>query len=217
MKTINSDALDLIARALGLSGVGAPLTEFLDGQLEQVLDVTTLVRRGRTQAGTGGIYTGVLENNHGAANTQISGIEPYTTAVGAIAPYPSPMPAGFDVWIIGATVRRVSGTGTVVAIMALDTIAPQQGWGIDEAGAAVVADDPLPLGHWNTIVASTDTYVATPDGELWVPIGLRVPRPPQSDTSLNFSTTASAISVYRASVLLGVFPIGLGQDVVAGK
>lgn len=216
MKTVDSDALAIVTRALGLTGVGAPLTEFLDASLDQVLDVVPLVRRGRTHAGTGGVFVGNMQNTHAAGDTQVSSFQPYTAATGAIAPYPTPMPAGFDVWILGASVRRVSGTGTIGAHLNVGPPDVMQGWGIDQAGAAVVGLQPIYLAHWDAVVITgAHAFLVTPDGNPWVPIGHRLMRSPAGDTALEFVTTASAVSVYACMILLGVFPISLGQDISA--
>lgn len=217
MKSVDSQALGLVNRALGLTGAGAPLTEFLDGTVEQTLDIAALVRRGRTQAGTTGIYYGTLLNNHAAANTQISGLSPYLTPVGALPPYPSPMPAGFDIWILAAAVQQISGSGTFTGALSINTSDAVQGWGIDEAGAAVTGLGRFPLVFWDSVVTQTTEFGLTEAGQPLGWIGLRLLRTPANDSSINFSSTSSAAAVFRCQILLGVFPIGLGQDIVAGK
>lgn len=212
MKTVSSQALGLVNRALGLTGAGAALTEFLDGQLDQTLDVAPIVRRGRTQAGTGGLYYGVFENNHAVADTQVSSIAPYRTPVGAIPPYPSPIPPDFDLWLIGAAMVRASGSGTFTGALFLGLGDVPQGWGIDEAGAAVVASTSFPLAFWDSVVGQTVTFGLTEQGEPYVPIGLRMLRPPDQANTLDFSSTSSAAAVFRLFVLLGLFPASLGQD-----
>jgi len=216
VKTVDSQALGLVNRALGLTGAGAPLTEFLDGQVDQTLDIAALVRRGRTQAGTGGIYIGVMENVHGAADSQQSQIVPYNVAVGAVAPYPSPMPPGFDVWILAATIDQVSGAGTLAAALSLEPLTDNLlGWGIDESGVAATGISTLPLAYWDSVVTVGREFgLLGGVGQPWAHIGLRLPRPPLSDVALDFDTTSSAIATFRCYILTGVFPIGLGQDVI---
>jgi len=213
MKKVDSDVLGVVNRALGLSGVGAPLTEFTDGTLEQVISVNDLARRGRTQAGTSGLYYGVMENDHTDAETLISQFQPYTAATGAIAPYPSPMPAGFDVWIIGAAVDQVSGTGTLEAALFIDPPAANQGWGIDDSGAAVIAADGFAIARWNGLATATREFGLQADGLPWARIGMRMMRPPLSNAVLQFSSVSSATSVFRCYITIGVFPVGLGQDI----
>jgi len=212
LKTVDSQALGIVNRALGLTGVGAPLTEFLDGQLDQVLDVGSLVRRGRTLAGSGGMFFGLLRNIHAAANSQVSEIQPYFPNGAEIDPYPNRVPLGFDVWVLAATVEQLSGTGTFTGALFMDPAANSQGWGIDQAGAAVTGDRPMPLAFWDSVVAQDRTIALQEDGSPWVRIGMRLMRNAQSNTGLRFSSTSSALATFDCYILLGFFPIGLGQD-----
>jgi len=214
VQRINSQALSLINRSLGITGTGSQQTEFEDGNLQQTIDVADLIRRGNTQGGTGGIYIGALTNIHGASGVLHSAFQLYSSAAGVIAPYPNPMPIGFDVWILGASVRRVSGTGTVEALLNVNTAAAVQGWGVDDSGSATTTIDPIFLAHWDTIVTiGVFDVVMNEGGQPYQPINWRIVRPPASDTAVQFSTDASALATYRCMVLVGVFPIGLGQDV----
>jgi len=214
MRRVNSEALVLVQRALGISGVSVGgVTEFLDEQLDQTVDVGRLIRRGRTQAGTGGLYYGLLENVHGAGNTQESLIAPYLTPTGSNPPYPSPMLASFDIWVLGAHVSRLSGTGTFTGALFIIPTATVQGWGIDESAVAVAAAVPsTPLAFWDSVVTQTRTFAIKEDGQPFQRIGLRLIRGARNATQLRFSSTSSAVSTYRCHVLLGVFPIGLEQD-----
>lgn len=214
MKTVDSQALEVVNRALGLSGVGAPLTEFLDGILNQSLDVTALVRRGRTIALSTGIFYGLLRNNHTAANTQTSRFEPYIGGTGAVLPYPSPLGRGFDFWVLAAITRQLSGSGTFTGALFIDPNTTLLGWGVDEAGAAVSAAARLPLAYWDSVVTQTDEFGLMENGQPWARIGLRLPRLNRNDVGLVFSSTSSAAAVFDCYIILGVFPVGLGQDVL---
>ena len=65
MKKIDSQALDVLQKALGLSGPGSPITELTDGVVDQVLEVGGVIRRSRTQAGTEGIHAAVQGDKAG--------------------------------------------------------------------------------------------------------------------------------------------------------
>ncbi len=212
MKTIDSDALAIVNRALGLTGAGAPVTEFPDGTLDQVLDVSALVRRGRTQAATQGIYGAVLRSVHGAADSNAVTVDPYevgTTAV--IAPYPNPMPPAFEVWLLGGSVRRVSGTGTLTAVLTMTFPAVNQGWGIDNNGVAVLVEAEHPLVFWDASASEGITFgLRNGTRGPFQRIGTRVPR----GSNLRLRSTSTALSTWDCSLILGVFPVGLGQDVV---
>lgn len=210
MKKIDSDALDILTKALGLTGRGAPITELLDSTVDQTLDVVPIVRRGRTLAGTQGLFTGIIRNIHAAANSIETGINPYTFgATGLISPYPNPVPPQFDIWLLGAILTRVSGSGTIRAI--LDAQYNTQGFGIDSAGAAVVATNTMVLAHWDAFVSEGIVFGVTAGGELaYMPINLRLPFTGSPGLALR-STSSAAITI-DCQILMGLFPVALGQD-----
>ena len=214
MKTVDSDALGLVNRALGLTGAGAPLTEFLDGTVDQTLDVQSLVRRGRTLGRSGGIFFGLLRNIHAGAGTLTSRFEPYVGGTGAVLPYPSPVNIGFDLWVLAAITRQLSGTGTFTGALFLDPNTTILGWGVDDGGAAVSAAARMPLVFWDSVVTQTDEFGIMEDGQPWGRIGIRLPRLNRNDVGLVFSSTASALATFDCFIVLGMFPIGLGQDVL---
>ncbi len=213
MKTVDSQALAIVNRALGLSGAGASLTEFLDGSVDQTLDIGELVRRGRTIAKSQGIFMGLLRNIHAGSGTLTSSFPPYTGGTGAILPWPSPMPLGFDVWVIGAFVRQLSGSGTFTGSLIIDPNTTNLGWGVDDGGAAVSAAARIPLAFWDSVVTQTDEIALMEDGQPWAKIGMRLFRLNRNDVRLMFSSTASALATFDCFIMLGVFPVGLGQDV----
>ena len=213
MKSIDSQALELVNRALGLTGAGAPLTEFLDGFVDQTLDIGALVRRGRTLAKSTGVFFGLLRNIHGAADTQTSSFPPYTGGTGGIVPYPSPMPLGFDIWVLAAFVRQLSGSGTFTGALMIDPNTTILGWGVDQAGLAVNAIARMPLVFWDSLVTQTDEFALMEDGQPWAKIGIRLFRLNRNDVRLLFSSTSSAIATFDCFIMMGVFPVGLGQDI----
>lgn len=197
-------------RALGLTGAGAPITEMQDGHLEQVIDVAPIVRRGRTITVTGGIFTGILQNVHGAANTVTSQETPFDIAVGRISPFPTPLPRGFDLWLLAASVRRVSGTGAVSGLLSMDPLGASQAFGINSAGVAVVAQSRFFLVAWEQLQSMPSDDVGLDfTGQSYVKIGTRLLR----GCNLLFTTTSAAATTLRCELLLGLFPIALGQDI----
>lgn len=211
-KKIDSDALGVLNKSLGLSGAGSPMTELTDGIVDQVLSINEVARRGRTQAATQGIYTGLFENVHSAADTERSSVNIYDIGLGVIAPWPDPMPVQFDIWLLSATCSRLSGTGTVNASLGIIYGAAQQGWGRTDTGVGVVASPEHVVALWDSvIVVETFTFLRLEDvGGLSAQPGIRLPRSP--DTVLTFASASSAISTYRCQLVLGVFPASLGQD-----
>ncbi len=213
MKVVDSTALLEVNRALGLTGRGSAITEFLDGQVDQVLDIGPLVRRGRSIGDGRGIFFGVLRNTHAGADTQVSAINPYAPAAGNIHGYPDIIPVGYDVWLIGAAVDQLSGAGTLEALLFMDPPANMQGWGIDQAGVAVVTGGEFCIARWDAVVTSTEEVGIQADGLPWARLGIRMMRGHQIDARIRFSTTSSAAAVFDCFILLAVVPIALGQDV----
>ncbi len=209
MKKIDSQMLESLNKALGLSGVGSPVTELTDGIVDQVIDVGPIVRRSRTQANTAGVYTALIRNVHGAGNSLSAGIAPFLGAAAALEPYPSPMPAGFDVWLLSSVVTQSAGTGTVSAALRVDV--PARLMGLSSLGASVGAA--MNVAFWDTIVDESILFaIKSNQTEPVQKIGLRLPRDPA--TQLVFSSTSSAAATFDCLMMLGVFPVGLGQDVI---
>jgi len=215
-KRIDSDALSVVNAALGLTGAGSPMTELTDGVVDQALDVAPIVRRSRTLKPSEGIFTGLFQNNHGAADTQTSIFVPYSAGtVLTFAPYPAVMPPQFEVWVLAATVTRTSGTGTFTGGLSISFPTSQLGFGVDEAGVQVTDTPLFPIAFFDTVVnwggGVLGRTAGVTDGYYRIPI--RLPRPRLvGGLDLRFSTVASAIAVYQCMVVLGVFPVSLGQD-----
>lgn len=213
MKKIDSDALGVLTRSMGLSGAGSPITELTDGVVDQSLSVNEVVRRGRTQARTEGIYTAKMRAIHTAANSVTVTVNPYEIGVAAsvIAPYPSPMPAGFDIWLLTVAGHRVSGGGNVNIQLLVNYATTQQGWGVDNVGAAVVGLSSISIRFWDTLAttAGTVTLLNTRSAQP-VAVGIRLPR--SLETAVVMASTSTAIATFELDLVLGVFPTSLGQD-----
>jgi len=213
MKKIDSDALGVLNKSLGLTGAGSPITELTDGIVDQSLDIVPAVRRGRTLAGSGGIFTAILKNTHAGADTQLSQAFPYEVVPADVrAPYPTPMPAQFDIWLLSAAVRQTDGASTVSAGLFILYPTAQIGWGEDEAGAPVVADALMNVAFWDSGrgVGALSIAIAGGSGQGLMVINTRLPRSP--NLQLQFRSTSSAITTFHCDIILGVFPIALGQD-----
>lgn len=214
-KRVDSDALGPLLKSFGLAGTGAEETILQDAVLDQVIDVAPIVRRGRTLASSGGIFRCILRNNHTGAEQQTSAISPYNVGpTFVMPPYPSPMPEQFDVWLLGATMQRFSGSGSLNAELGINNIA--QGWGVDDLGAPLLnINAVMAVAFWNTLISTTNTFGTTQTREPWKDLRIRLPRLgvfPSSPVELVWRTSSTADSVYDCLVLLGVFPIALGQD-----
>lgn len=214
MKTVDSDALGVVNRALGITGAGAQVTEFMDGSVDQVLDVAALVRRGRTLAMTGGLFYGILRNIHPGAGTVSTSLEILNPGVDlVIDPFPGAVGRRFDLWLLGAAVHFFSGTGTMTAALFIDPPATAQAFGVDSAGAFVTQNFAIPIAFWDTVVTQSFEFGLMEDGQPYKRLGMRV-MPTTGNVVLQFSTTASALASFDLQVMLGLFPVGLGQDAI---
>ena len=209
MKKLTSQTLEALSKALGISGPMSPVTELADAVVDQVLDVGPIVRRSRTQGQTDGLYTCMMRNVHAAADSRTSSLLPFNPGTNALAPYPTPMPRGFDVWLLSAFVTQLSGSGTLSAALR-----------VDYPGAAMgLSTVSLPSGtaqnvaFWNTIVVESSTF-GTKSGTTtpMQKIGMRLIRSPT--TAIVFASTSSALATFDCFLVVGVFPVGLGQDAV---
>jgi len=212
MKRIDSDALGILNKSLGLTGAGSQITELMDGVVDQVLDIGPCVRRGRTQAGTGGIYSARTRNTHTDAEAKTSTISPFNPLTTRIAPYPLVMPDRFDIWLLDAGVSHISGSSATISAALHLNYAPSQ-MGISGVGPATAAVSTRTLAHWDALVTENVTFgVLAGDNGSRAVFGLRLPR--SLTTELIFATTSVLTAAFQLEITLGVFPIGLGQDVI---
>lgn len=212
-KTIDSDALELVNTALGLTGAGAPVTELQDGVVDQVIDVGRIARRSRTLRPNDGIFIGIMRNVHAGSGSLINTSDPYDLAPAlVISPYPAPVPKQFDLWLLGASVTFVSGTGTLTAALTMTYRAAQQGWGETNGNAFVIGSTEVPVAHWDSVITEGAIVFAGLSGDRGphAQIGMRLPR--SVDTALRFRSTASAVASFDLQLVLGMFPASLGQD-----
>ena len=213
-KPIESDALDRVYRVLGLSGGALPKGTILDdGNVSQVLSINEIVRRSRTSAATSGWFYAIFQNVHAAAGPLTSSIDPYDPGVAVLAPYPDPVPRGFDLYILRAMLRRNSGAGGLDgAVFSMNGGVGQQAWGVNDDGTATGASqDPMPFALFTGLDTSTTSAVGlSGDGSVNVPVNLRVP---QGLLNITLRTDAAAAATFRGYLIMGLFPEALGQDV----
>lgn len=215
-KLIDSQALGPLQKTLGLAGVGAGETELLDGVVDQVIDVGPIVRRGRTLAGTEGIFRAVLRNQHLDIQTLATSWQPYeSSTVGLVAPYPSPVPAGLDVWLLGATVERAAGAGSITDCN-LQLTNVQLGFAQNDLGAAVTPTTVYHLAFWNSLNTTGSTPFALTETRLpYKTLNMRIPRKGAiASPFIVFESTSTATVHVDVLMLIGVFPSALGQDVI---
>lgn len=212
VKKIDSQALELANRALGLTGAGSRVTELNDGIVDQTLSVGDIVRRSRV-LGLTGIFNGVLRNINLGSDTITTSITPYAIGtVAGVAPWPNPIPPGFDLWILYATVRIFSGAPLTGQATLNVRYAANQGFGIDSAGAQVLTAQDQRLAYWDVFVTLGTVFgiqnaVAGPLAKL----GIRLPA--DAGTQINFITAQGAAACgFELQMAIGMFPTALGQD-----
>ena len=212
VKKIDSDALGILTKSLGLSGAGSPVTELTDGVVDQALSINEVVRRSRTQAGTGGIYTAVTRHVHTGATVIFSSIAPYNiSSTLARPPWPTPMPVQFDIWLLGAALNIASGSGAISAAIGLQYDPAQRGWGVNDSGNLVTVTSTPRLAFWTSFVSALQGMgILASVGQPYQPIRMRLPR--SDNTLLTFGTVSAADIEMDFEMLLGVFPVALGQD-----
>jgi len=213
LKHLEGDPLSVLYKSLGQGRGGAKITELEDGAVQLVYDILPIVRRSRVQSNKGGMFYGVMRNVHTDAETLQVSVDPFSITTGAIAPYPSLGAGGindslFDVWLIGATVRQISGSGDMTAALAVSLPSTMQGWGIDDSGVAVANSLQHGVAFWDNVVSQSAIIGLQGAAFPFAKIGLRIPK----TTTLRFSSTSTLTSTYDCQVVLGIWPIGLGQD-----
>ena len=214
VKRIDSDALGVLNKSLGLTGAGSPTTELTDGVVDQFLQVNEIARRGRTLAGSAGVYNAMLQNVNTDAETILSTVDVYNVPAGATSIWPTPIPAQFDVWLLAAAARRQSGTGTITAMFSIQLPASTRAFGIDDSGVAVAQTDPVGLVAFTGLI-STSTIDLNQPGSFgpYKRFAIRIPRGSGASTGvLRWSTVSSATSTWNLNMILGLFPVALGQD-----
>jgi len=212
MKKIDSQALGILTKSLGLTGAGSPITELMDGVVDQVLDIGPCVRRGRTQAGTEGIYSVALRCAHVGADSEFAIMDPYNALLAGVrAPYPSPMPAGFDIWLLAVGGTQGGGSSTVNVVLRVQFPGSQQGFGIVDS-TAVVVDADMVVARFDAAVATTGSYFIAESGDAIIYPKMRLPR--SLTIQLRMDSVSSGATTHTLNILLGVFPTALGQDVI---
>lgn len=212
MGLIRTTLLRGIDSLVGAAPAGS-VTVLDDDSVAQTLPVVPDIARRSLTSGETGWWTANLDNVHTAADEETSQINPYKAlaAVPAGSAYPVSVPATQDLWLIGASLVRVSGAADLVGgFLAIDPIARQQAFGIEDDGSAVVVSGEIPLVFWGPL--NTDTAVdwgVTLNDQVYTRIALRLPR----NTNLLFRSTSAGTATFRVVLILGLFQQALGQDV----
>lgn len=209
MREIDTNALTRVARVLG---VGNPATavspvDFDDGVLQQVLEVSAMIRRARAPLGDG-LFAAQIENVHAGAGAETTQRDPYDLAVATGAGWPDPVPADFDVWVLGAIASAATGvqSGSNASRFSITYPGTQVAFGststIDQLIKAWLSEVPIGAGAVSFLGGAGDGNPAY-EGPAW-----RVPR----GALLTFQSSAGGAGSIFLQMVLGLFPSNLGYD-----
>lgn len=213
-KEIDSAALSLLNRILGLAGGGgSPISLLDDYWVNQVIDIGPVVRRSRTIAPSEGIYGMRFFLTHAGADTQAAAVNPYAPGNLAMNGYPAEVPEGYDAWLMG-------GYGTVDGAAAFTSLqvgsempAIQFGASVLQTGgvgAAVQANFPYLSSATVLNLAGIGIFFTNLAGETFLQCGYRLRR----GQNLFVRTVSSAALVCNFYAIIALLPSGLGQDVI---
>jgi hypothetical protein len=218
MTLLEGSELSVIQRWFKLGGQAIRGATDLDlGNVSQTLPIVPeVLRRSMTESNLTGWSQGTLQNVHTAADDEVSGIDPYAPGTSAVAPFPALVPNGWDVWLMGVSAVIASGAATITgARVSVNPGDFQQSWGQDDAGAPFVGDQRWTVAYFNTVQDDVTgpglvPALLTPGGLPFVALKMRIPR----GANLAFHTESLGTSTYQALLLMGLFPAGLGQDIL---
>ncbi len=214
---IDSIALKLLDRALGLAGAPQQQTFLEDGSVVQAIDIARLASRARAPGQ--GWFANLSENAHGAGASNLSTtIDPYApiTTITRSA-FPQTIPADLDVWLHWAGVVLVGTAANFTEGSLL--IAP----GLTNTGDLTGAGGPtailsLPIARWDAVgnsAMATLTGINSWEGsggggQSGVRLGIRLAR---GSTLLWQSRAGGAIDANLVYVT-SLNPTGLPSDVL---
>jgi len=218
MRSIDSDALAPINRSLGIAGgtdaSKASETQLDDETVVQVYDVIGAARRGRAPVGDGLFYL-IIATIHVADAALTTDIDPYDAGIFAQNGYPAPVPDGFDLWLVSASLISSADIFQDCAL-ALNVPATTNGiFVVNTDGVLTTATGAATHGLclWSAESAPVDGIVfgVTGTGQINVPIGVRIRR----GTLVRFISEVTAAAAHQNDLrlLFGIMPSTLGQDV----
>jgi len=206
MRQVTSQALDNINEVVGLGRGGAQLTQFEDGILQQTLVANDFIRRSKALGGSEGLFGLEMANVHAGATTISLNVDPYALTLGTeIPPYPTPVPRGFDFWLLDATVLT-TGAGIITDADVHMT------WPATKTAFLVAGSTFHAMAAWDgDAVVGTIARWMTANGEINTirqRLGVRVPR----GATIGFGSAASAAGTATFQITCALLPAGLGQD-----
>jgi len=206
---ITGDQLKAVAKIFGLRASQTSAFTDLDTEhVQQVLEISGIVRSSSQIGPVSGWFLGVLQNVHPGAGDLVSTMNPYEPGAAATQQFPRSVPQGWDIWCHGASMRRSAGAGTLTSgFLAIN--GDPQGWGRNNSGVTITDTPEQVVCHWNSIAPDVPTPALTPSGDTYVPVRMRIPR----NSDFEYRTVAAGASAnFDLAIVLGLFPAGIGQD-----
>lgn len=209
MREVDSPALSTVLRALGIgspSTATAPVT-FDDDNLQQVLDVTPMVRRGGSLAasiGGEGLFGLNMSTTHAGAGAEIVTVDPYALLSSAFG---ETDPTKFDIWLLMGCSSTTAGTGAFTAAEVAVFYPDSQ---VFSGGATAML---VNRAIWDEEVSpftgsAIHSFNATPNLEYTFSFNMRIP----PGGTIRYRTEATGAAAYRFDAAMGVFPASTGQD-----
>jgi len=213
MREVDSSALRLVAQALGIGNPHTVVGEVLfdDGVLQQVLNVMPLVRRAGTLAPTTGIYASDFDQAHVAAGALLTTFDPYAPASPG-AGWPSPVPLGFDAWLLSVQLAAVVGDHSTTNASRATILIPgtHRAFG-DAAPTNYSCEYSAHLGEIIVGGAGTSCYIGiVGSGLVTQRRAVRIPR--GATIQLQSISAAVGAATMTWQLFWGLFPSALGQD-----
>lgn len=205
---LDSGALQTLNKVLGATG-GTQHTHIDSANLQLSLNANPFVRRGRTLAGSEGLFTFAFVNVHAGGDSVSLNVNPYAVTTPQNG-FPTPIHEGLEVWVCNLFATATAANLQDVALpswLGLVHTANKTAF-----GTAAVATQPLRMfgtqastsGGLRHLLEQATLQATTP----FIP--QRVPR--GSTLTWFSSATAATAGNLICRVTMGVFPGGLGQD-----
>lgn len=218
MREFDSPGLRSLRTILQTSRGPPQFVDLQDEILQQGIDVFPVIRRDLTLAQSSGIFTASLLNTHVGSDTIVTDVNPYSPGTTFVAPeYPDPLPENVDVYLLDAQAETSTGSGDFGGgFFGLISNGTAMAWRNVANEISVINV----LQYWN-IEATRGNRVVLYDQEANVAIynsrgagAIRISR--HADMRIRFETVKAGVGAasYLLSMLLGVFPKTLGQDVL---
>jgi len=220
MRVIDSGALDVVQRQLGLTGKGSQEAVFEDGVAQQSFDIFSAVRRGQSARGDGGYFYLAMSHEHAGAGAISQGVNPYQVADAVVFnEWPgndggAGVTRNFDVWIESVGLERTdAGAGVMArpAVVRLTMGTSSLGIGIDGAGAVLEATGSQMIAMWDglvTVAGAIVTAVNLDTNEMVKKLGFRMPR----SGTLQFITDMDAAVDMKFTLAMMLVPVAMGSD-----